>query len=327
MGKIRVAVVGAGNMGKNHIRNYLKNDAVELVAISDPIERAEEIIDSKITRHYSNCDEMFDRELIDAVSIVVPTPLHYKIAAQAISRGIHTLLEKPIASTIPQANKLTQLAKKRSIVFTVGHIERYNPIVNKLHKVISSNRLGEVSSVVCRRVGGFPAAQPATDVVLDLAIHDVDIISHLMQRQPKLLAVHGSRTFHSSEVDSAEILLSYNGASGFIQSNWVTPTKIRSIAVTGSNGYVEANYITQEMTLYEHMAAKKSRGFKEFVKSLGSPKTFVVSDDLQEPLKNEINEFIKAIKTGKHSALVSPTEATEALKTALQISRRLQKGK
>lgn len=327
MKKIRVAVVGAGNMGKNHIRNYLKNDVVELVAISDPIDSASEIIDPKTTRHYTSCDEMLNKEQLDAVSIVVPTPMHYKIATQTIGRGIHTLLEKPIASTIAQANKLTMLAEEKNTIFTVGHIERYNPIVNKLYKLINSGRLGEISSIVCRRVGGFPAAQPSTDVVLDLAIHDVDIISYLMQGKPKLLAVHGSQTFHSSEIDSAEILLSYNGTSGFIQSNWVTPTKIRSIAVTGSNGYVEANYITQEMTLYEHMAAKKSRGFKDFVKSLGSPKTFLVQDELQEPLKNEITEFVKAIKTGKPTSLVSPAEATDALKTALQISKKLQKEK
>lgn len=326
MKKIRVAVIGAGNMGKNHIRNYLKIDQVDLVAIADPINSIDELVNLHGIRFYKDYNDMLESESIDAVSIVVPTPLHYKIAKQTLGSGIHTLLEKPIASTIAEAEKLLHLAQNKKVIFTIGHIERYNPIVKNLYTLIHDGKLGKVSSIVCRRVGGFPATQPATDVVLDLAIHDIDIMRFLVGHKPNVLAVHGSRTFHSSEVDSAEILLSFNGTSGFIQTNWVTPTKIRAIAITGSNGYVEANYITQEVVFYEHMASKQSKNFREFVKILGEPKKHLVNNDLQEPLHNELDQFIKAIQGGDPSSLVSPQEATEALETALKISTGLQKG-
>jgi predicted dehydrogenase len=315
--KIRVAVIGGGNMGKNHLRNYHALKDAELVGLADVNPEMEKLANEHGARFFADYAQMLDELHPDAVSIVVPTPFHARIAADVIGRGIHCLLEKPITSTVEEADALISLAKNKKVVFTVGHIEHYNPLVVALKKMLDKNTIGEVTSVVCKRVGGFPTVEPKTDVIIDLAVHDIGIIGHLLNAKPKKVSSHGSRTYHSNKIDSAEILLDYGQASGFIQANWLTPVKIRTIAVTGSNGYIEGNYITQELECYEHNMQVVNDGFSNFVSMLGEPKRRVVKVDFQEPLAVELEAFLAKIR-GEDVYLVTPQQAREALKFALK---------
>lgn len=318
--KIRVAVIGAGNMGKNHLRNYFLLPEFELVALADVNPKTKSLAEEYKTRHYTDYIAMLDELKPEAVSIVVPTPFHFEVASAALKKGVHCLLEKPIASTVEEADELIALAKKQKVVFTVGHIEHYNPLIRKLKAVVDEGRIGKVTSVVCKRVGGFPAVEPKTDVIIDLAVHDIDIISHMLGKQPNKLYSHGSRTHHSKEIDSAEILMDYGDASGFVQSNWLTPVKIRTIAITGSEGYIEGNYITQELELYRHnMIKMPNEDFSNFVISMGEPEKDVIKVDFEEPLAVELKAFASNIQNDNNAAhLVSPEEARHALKLALQ---------
>lgn len=242
-----------------------------------------------------------------------------------MERGIHCLLEKPIASTVAEATKLIKLAKEKSVVFSVGHIERYNPVIQKLKELIDSGNIGNISSVVCKRVGGFPAKEPKTDVIIDLAVHDIDIINHLLGKYPKEVFSHGSRTLHTNKIDAAKILLDYGDASGFVHASWVTPVKIRTVAVTGTKGYVEANYITQQLTHYEQNMKRVKSGFESFVKNLGEPKKHVIDVKFTEPLGVELRTFLDVIRgerSPKH--LVDPGAAKEALKIALRSLERYE---
>lgn len=317
--KLRVAIIGAGNMGRNHLRNYFLLPEAELVALADINPETEALAKEYKANHYTDYVQMLDEERPEAVSIVVPTPFHYKVAAAAIERGIHCLLEKPIASTVDEADKLIALAKKHDVVFTVGHIEHYNPLIRKLKAMVDANTIGKITSVVCKRVGGFPAIEPKTDVIIDLAVHDIDIISHLLGKQPIKLSSHGSRTHHSNKIDAAEILMDYGDASGFVQANWLTPVKIRTIALTGSDGYLEGNYITQELELYKHnMKKTENKGFSNFVVTMGEPEKEIIKVDFEEPLAVELKAFMAKINGEHNTHLVDPDAAREALRRALE---------
>ena len=172
--------------------------------------------------------------------------------------------------------------------------------------------------MVCLRFGGFPAVEPKTDVIIDLAVHDVDIANYLLGQKPKSISSHGSRTRHSRKIDSAEILMDYCRASGFIQANWLTPVKIRKIALTGSLGYLEANYITQELVYYKHNMKKiEKEGFTEFVLQVGDPEKRIIKVDFEEPLAAELKAFL-AKAMGRTAAIVDPSDAREALRVSLE---------
>lgn len=319
---IRVAVIGAGNMGKNHLRNYFLLPDADLVGLADINPATQSLADEYSAKFYTDYKLMLDELKPDAVSIVVPTPFHFEVASEAMNRGIHCLLEKPIASTVEEADALINLAKKKKVVFTVGHIEHYNPLVVELKKMLDKKGIGEITSVVCKRVGGFPTIEPKTDVIIDLAVHDIGIISHLLgSKKPKQLFSHGSRTHHSNKIDSAEILMDYGHASGFIQANWLTPVKIRTIAVTGSKGYIHGNYITQELQYFEHNMKKEKRdngGFSDFIVQIGDPKKSIIKVDFEEPLAQELKAFLSRIEGDERQYLVEPEAAREALRLALE---------
>ena len=316
--KLRIGVIGAGNMGKHHIRNYSEMDNVELVAIADPNPLSTKLAEAHNAKYFADFNDLLESCELDAVSIVVPTPMHHEIASNTIQRGIHTLLEKPISSTAEEALDLIKKAKEAGVVFTVGHIERFNPVIKTLKELIDTGKLGRLSSIVSQRLGDFPTNEPKSDVILDLAIHDIDIFNYLTGSSGEIIGVHGSRTFHSREIDSAEILLKYKGTSGFIQANWVTPVKIRRITLTGSNGYVEADYVTQEIKFYDSNVAEDLDNFADFVTQFSNPNTITLVVEKFEPLRKELDAFTSACMGGDSSLLVDPIDALNALESALK---------
>lgn len=322
---VRVAVIGAGNMGRNHIRTYKQLKGVQLVGLADINAAAEHLAKEYDVNYYSNYKQMLDIETPDAVSIVVPTQLHHKIGLDVIRRGIHCLIEKPIASSVKEADEIINVARENGIVLTVGHIEHYSPMIQKLKELIDNKKIGHVTSIVCKRVGGFPSVEPKTDVIIDLAVHDLGVMSYLLGCKPNALYSHGSRTLHSAKIDAAEILLDFGRASGFVQANWITPVKVRTISVTGTKGYIEGNYITQELVHYEHNMKRAKDQFESFVLELGEPKKYAYAIKLQEPLAVELSHFIKRIKGDESVMLVKPEEAREALSNALQAVERYEK--
>jgi UDP-N-acetylglucosamine 3-dehydrogenase len=315
---MRVAVIGAGNMGKNHLRNYFLMPEAELVGLADINPETESLAVEYHAKFFTDYKKMLDELKPEAVSIVVPTPFHAEVATEVMRRGIHCLLEKPITSTVEEADALIKIAKKHNVTFTVGHIEHYNPLVIALKQLLDKNTIGDITSIICKRVGGFPAVEPKTDVIIDLAVHDIGIISYLLGQQPKVLFSHGSRTHHSKKIDSAEILLDYGRASGFIQANWLTPVKIRTIAVTGSGGYIEGNYITQELEYYEHNMQTGNSGFSNFISTMGGPTKKTINVDFKEPLAEELRAFLSRANGNTSVYLVEPEAARDALELALR---------
>jgi UDP-N-acetylglucosamine 3-dehydrogenase len=317
---LRVAVIGAGNMGKNHLRNYFEMTNADLVGLADINPATKELADQYETAFFTDYKAMLDEVKPDAVSIVVPTPFHAEVATEVMNRGISCLLEKPIASTVEEAEALIKLSLEKGVVFTVGHIEHYNPLIVALKDLLDKSSIGEVTSIVCKRVGGFPQIEPKTDVIIDLAVHDIGIISYLLGVQPNKITSHGSRTYHSNKIDSAEILLDYGKASGFIQANWLTPVKIRTISVTGSEGYIEGNYITQELSVYKHTFTQKfnEAGYSGVVNEMKAQEKELINVNFEEPLARELQTFLEHAAGDTTNQLVSPAEARGALGLALE---------
>ncbi len=318
---VNAAVIGTGNMGRNHARVYFELDGVTLVAIADINEEGKNIAKEFGSNFYKDYGQMLEKEAIDAISIAVPTALHEKVALDCIKKGKHVLIEKPISNTIESAETIIKEAKERGVVLTVGHVERFNPAVFRLKEIIKQGKLGEITSIIARRVGIFPSRIKDANVFLDLAVHDIDIFNYLLESVPNSVYSTAGRVIGSRE-DHAIILLSYNSnktgnkTTCFVQVNWITPVKIRNLAVTGTRGYAELDYISQNLVLYESIYEKDYDSFGDFVIKFGTPEKSIEKIKKAEPLKIELSHFIDCV-TGKKSPLVTGNDALSALKISI----------
>lgn len=315
---LNVAVIGLGNMGKNHARTYTEIDKVKLTAISDiDEEKGISTAEKYNCKYYKDYKEMIQKEKIDIISIVVPTKYHEKIAIDAIEKGINVLVEKPIADTVEGAEKIIKKAKEKKVKLAVGHIERFNPAVQKLKQIIDEGKLGQIISIIAKRVGLFPPQIKDANVIIDLAVHDIDIIGYLLGKKPDEIYSNAGRALINEREDYAEIFLKYENVTGFIQVNWITPIKIRTLSVTGTKGYAELDYITQELVLYESNHKKDYETFGEIV-LFSKPNKLEIKIEKGEPLKLELLNMIEAVEKNKQP-LVTGEVGLEALKIAMKV--------
>ena len=202
MDKLNVAVIGVGSMGKNHARVYSEMGNVELVAISDADKETAAAMAKKYkTKQYTDYREMLKKEKIDAVSVCVPTKLHKGIALDLIKSNVNVLVEKPIAADIEEAKSMISEAEKNKVKLMVGHIERFNPVVVELKKRIKGNELGKIYKVHCTRMG--PSVHRIYDVgvIIDLAIHEIDVLMYIIDSKIKRVYAETAQKIHSAHED------------------------------------------------------------------------------------------------------------------------------
>lgn len=322
MSELNVAVIGIGNMGQHHIRNYFEMPQVNLVTVCDVNEEKGEKLAKKYNcLFYEDYKKMLTEQRIDAVSIAVPTSLHCRVACDVLDRGVNVLLEKPIATNLVEAKNIINKAKERNLKLTIGHIERFNPAVQRIKKLITDNRLGDIVSINIKRVGGLPPQIKDANVVIDLAIHDIDISNYLLGEYPKEVYGFKSKNLINDREDSAVILLKYLKASSFIEVNWVTPVKIRTMDITGTKAFARLDYINQTITLYENSYFKKDNqyaNFNEFISKFSLADEIKIGINKKEPLRCELEDFINAVSNNR-KPLVAGEEAYKALEIALKI--------
>ncbi|MCQ1535112.1 Gfo/Idh/MocA family oxidoreductase [Methanosarcina sp. KYL-1] len=295
---IRVGVIGTGYMGENHVRIYSEMEDVKLFGISDPnVSRARELADRYETKPFADHRKMFEKLELDAVSIAAPTTLHYPIALDALRAGVDVLVEKPIADSIENAAAMIESAEETDRHLMVGHIERFNPAVLKLKEIIDSGALGKIVSISARRVGPYNPRIRDVGVILDIGVHDIDIISYLYgMKVNQVYAVAGS-DIHSFE-DHASIHLRLNHAySGLVETNWLTPHKIRQLTAVGLKGVAYLDYLEQSVELHDDGWIRKARVEKS------------------EPLKKELSHFIRCTRDG-----TCPKPSGEEGKHALEVA-------
>lgn len=296
MKKNRVGVIGVGNMGKNHARVYSK--IANLVAVSDINEKLGREIATKYNAvFYKDYNEMLLGEKLDAVSVVAPTLMHKLIGLDCLKNKIPTLIEKPIAINVNEAREIALAAKKHSTLLMVGHIERFNPAVTKLKELIDGGRLGKIISLLAIRVGIAPPNPSASDVALDLGIHDVDVFNYLLGKFPSKKKVLKTKLFSKNVADSSTIILEYEKVTAVIQTNWITPVKMRKLFVSGTEGYVEVDYIRQKLILHGKILDTRFDGsFYELISISNKAPIKEVYISKKEPLKEELSYFLSNIR-------------------------------
>ncbi|MCX9080919.1 MAG: UDP-N-acetylglucosamine 3-dehydrogenase [Candidatus Methanoperedens sp.] len=305
---MRVGVIGGGAMGQHHIRIYNEMKDVDLVGICDTDRnRAISLANSYNTTPFFDHRELLKQEL-DAVSVVVPTTLHYSVAMDIIDSGTHLLVEKPIADTLENADKMIQAAHDSKVKLMVGHIERFNPAVAKLKEIIDSEMLGKIVSISSRRVGPFNPRIRDVGIIMDLGVHDIDVISYLYGKKINEVYTIAGKDIHSFE-DHASILLRCDtNLSGMVETNWLTPHKIRNLTAIGLKGVAYLDYIKQTVELHD----------KAWIQT--------AKVEQKEPLKNELEHFIQSLRND--TPIISNGETSRhALEVSMAAIESYQKGR
>lgn len=294
----RVALVGLGAMGRNHLRVLSELSGAVLVAVCD---QDADAVASAIRTHgvagYRSSVEMMDREQLEAVVVAVPTRFHVEVGLAALEHGLDLFVEKPIAATLKEGQKLVDAAARAGRLLAIGHIERFNPAVRELQKRIAAGELGRVFQVHARRLGPFPARIRDVGVVIDLATHDLDVMCHLVGSDISRVYAETEQRIHTEHEDMLNALLKFeSGAVGVLQVNWLTPTKIRELSVLGERGLFLVNYLTQELTYYRN--AEVGTGVDAVTRLKGVSEGDVVRFPITqaEPLRLELESFVRAVK-------------------------------
>ena len=306
--QLRAGVIGVGAMGKNHARLYSELPYVELIGVADVNEPiATSIAQSYGCKPFADYNDLLVQNL-DAVSIVVPTTLHKKVALDAVQKGINVLVEKPIADTVENADEIIKAAREKGVKLMVGHTERFNPAIIKLKELIDNGLLGNIVSISAKRVGPYNPRIRDVGIVLDLGTHDIDIMSYLYGERIKEVYASAGTVVHSHE-DHAIITLNFDsGSSGVIDTNWLTPHKVRNLTVIGSQGIAEVDCIDETLRIFDQEWIRDAKIGKE------------------EPLKLELLHFIDCVQHDK-KPLVSGEDGRHALEVALAAVESARTGK
>ena len=302
MKKLRVGVVGVGHIGKNHARLYAELSGARFTAIYDTDQaRARRLADEFGIVAAASLEEF--TEEVDAVSIATPTNTHFEIAHELLTRGKHLLIEKPIAENTAHATELAELAADRRLVLQVGHVERFNPILSALEKRLTNPRFIEA-----HRLSPYPNRSTDIGVVLDLMIHDLEIILHLVRSPVQTIDAVGVPVLSRSE-DIANARLRFeNGCVANITSSRISPEQMRKIRVFQEDAYLSLDYQNQSGEIYRRSAAGLTREEVEI--------------EREEPLKRQLASFIECTQTGR-APKVSGFQAAAALELAVEITKRI----
>ncbi len=299
MKKLGVAVIGTGFWGRNHARVFKELEETELLAVCDiNAERAKNVAKQFGVRAYTSMGKLLKRKDIEAVSNCVWSLNLAKETLKTLKAGKHVLVEKPMATNVKQAEKLLETAEEEGLHLSVGFLMRFIPGIQHMKNAIEDKTIGNLVCATAKRVSEWPERIGDVGVVKDTAIHDIDIIRYFFGEEPiAVYAKTGSMKYKKFE-DYAQIMLTFEGGkSAFIESNWLTPYKTRTLVVTGSKAIMKLDYITQELTIED------------------AKKTIQPRYPWQEPLKLELQHFANCILK-KEKPLITGTDGLKALQIA-----------
>ena len=280
----KVALIGLGSMGRNHYRILKSIPGFKLVALCDVVKNG----DYK-EPFYTNVDNMLQNEDIDACVIVVPTFLHKEVAIKCLKNGKDIFIEKPVASTVEEANDILKVAEEAKAKVAIGYIERFNPVVSALKDEIKNQ---EIYSIGITRVGPFPPRIADVGILTDLSVHDIDLIRFITQREIVKTNIYRSRKIHNHHEDNA--MLSFKLEHDIVASittNWLTPFRKRTIEVATKESYFEADLMAQDLTEYSEYQKNNSYVIRKCIVKK------------EEPLLREQQAFLNFLETGDRSGL------------------------
>lgn len=295
---IKIGLIGLGSMGKNHYRILKElNESATIVGLCDSEE-----LEGYSEACFTDVDEMLKNTKPEAVIIATPTFLHKEIALKCIDRGIHIFIEKPAAATVEDAKIIKEACEAKGVKSCVGHVERFNPVVQALQNELKGR---EIHTISITRVGPFPPRIADVGVLTDLSVHDIDLMRFITHRNIKDQAIFKSRKIHNHHEDNAVLNFALeDNIVANILTNWLTPFKKRIIEVACKEVYLEADLITQNLTEYSGYSKQNS---------------YIVRDchiKKDEPLLKEIEAFLQYIKTGDIGSLATVQDSIITLEVA-----------
>jgi UDP-N-acetylglucosamine 3-dehydrogenase len=298
-GKLNLAIVGVGGWGKNHAR--VLHDFGTLVAICEiDLQRGKELADKYGTTLYSSIDDMLNSERkLDACLVCTPTKTHCDIAKKIMEKGINVFVEKPLAFSSKECEEMTDVAEKKNVILTSGYIERFNPAVQEVKRLIDCNKYGDLIMMEFHRENRMPLHVKDVGIIYDTAVHDIDTAMFLFNSRPQVVFALSGKKFHSYE-DFATIMLGFRGHKvAIIASNWITPKKVRKFSAVCTDGIIAGDFITQEIAI-------------DYKEATIIPRR----QQFQEPLTLELQSLLDALDGKISKPVISAIDATNVTRVA-----------
>jgi predicted dehydrogenase len=319
---LKAAVVGLGSMGRNHARVYRELDGVDLIGVADQNESiAEEMGRRYSARVFTDYRKLIDEAKPDVVSLALPTVNHFDCAMSFVDAGINVLVEKPITKTVEQAQKLVAAAKQKNLTLAVGHIERFNPAVCELQRRLNEGMAGRIYQAHARRLSPYPGRISDSGVVIDLASHDIDLLRYLISDEIVRIHAETLRSINSDREDLLNGMIRFrNGAVGVLDVNWITPTKVRVLTITGARGMFRCDLLSQELFFFENESAPSQWDQLSILRGVSEGNVLGIRIQRYEPLMAELNDFVSAVREGR-DPVVTGEDGTETLRLALEFVR------
>jgi UDP-N-acetylglucosamine 3-dehydrogenase len=286
-------------MGRNHLRVISSHPETALAAIADPDPDAlAAAVAQAGARGFADPLAMIREAELDGVVIAAPTTAHVPLTLAAVERGLPVLVEKPLAATVEDGLAIVAAARRAGVRVQVGHVERYNPAVLEMGRLLRAGWLSTIYAVTSRRAGPFPARIRDVGVTVDLGTHDVDMLSWIAGERPVRVYAETAQRLHATHEDLTFGLMHFpSGATGFLDVDWLTPAKRRSLVAVGEEGMFELDYLTQKLTF--------TRSNVETPQMIGGYATTFTGDVAEipiasvEPLRSELDEFVRVLRTGE----------------------------
>ncbi|GBF79695.1 Gfo/Idh/MocA family protein [Aphanothece sacrum] len=313
---IRIGVIGVGNMGQHHTRVLSLLKDVEFVGISDVnVEKGIETASKYRVRFFESYLDLLPH--VDAVCIAVPTRLHHTVGMDCLKAGVHTLIEKPIAASIAEAESLVNAAAEFNTILQVGHIERFNPAFQELSKVLKTE---ELLAVEAHRMSPYSQRANDVSVVLDLMIHDIDLLLELVGAPVIKLTASGSRAADSGYLDYVTATIGFgNGIVSTLTASKVTHRKIRRLAAHCKNCLTEADFLNNEILIHRQTTARYSTDYGQVLYRQDGLIEKVYTSNI-EPLHAELEHFVNCVRGGEQPS-VGGEQALKALRLASLIEQ------
>jgi virulence factor len=311
---LKIGVIGVGNMGRHHVRILSLLKDIELIGVSDiDLARGIKIASQYQTHFYENYEDMLP--VVDAVCIAVPTRLHHEVGGNCLKAGVHILIEKPIAADLVEAESLVNLAAETGCILQVGHIERFNPAFRELSKVIQTE---SILALEARRLSPYSDRANDVSVVLDLMIHDIDLLLELSASPVVKLTASGSTSSNSGNLDYVTANLGFaNGVVATLTASKVTHRKIRCLAAHCKNSLIETDFLTNEILIHRHQS--NSLEIEPLPYQRDGITEKVYTNNI-EPIYAEIEHFVNCIRGGERPS-VGGEQALKALRLASLIEQ------
>lgn len=317
MSQLRIGVVGLGSMGRHHVRILSRMDGVEFVGGADPAGDVHRSLGGHTLFH--SLDDMLDAG-VDAVVLATPAEDHEKAACRLARAGIHTLVEKPLATDIGGAEAVRDSFRTTSLVGAVGHVERFNPALQEMKRRLDSGFLGNIFAISTTRVGPFPLRINGVGVITDLAIHDIDIVQWLIGP----FATLKSQLAHQIGTDREDLVTAVGRLADdtvvSMSVNWLTPSKRREVTVLGERGALVADLLTSDLTYYSNSAIPVEWDEMARLKGVSEGDVTRYAIRKTEPLQLELEGFRDAVLGRASAQIVTLDEGVEVMRVAAALA-------